>query len=109
MAEATSSCRLRLGRMVGHVLDPSLARTVPSVPLRSDCGDPPLGRTTRGPAELRSQRGRCQARDEESSVTEVATSPAGSRSWIYELIARYRPEVDAAFVPRSRRPKPAGP
>ena len=39
------------------------------------------------------------------SVTEVATTYAVSRSWIYELLARYRTEGDAAFTPRSRRPK----
>jgi transposase InsO family protein len=39
------------------------------------------------------------------SVTEVAISYAVSRSWIYELLARYRAEGDAAFEPRSRRPK----
>ena len=39
------------------------------------------------------------------SVTEVAISYGVSRSWIYELLARYRREGDAAFEPRSRRPK----
>ena len=39
------------------------------------------------------------------SVTEVATTYRISRSWIYELLARYRTEGDAAFEPRSRRPK----
>ncbi len=39
------------------------------------------------------------------SVTEVATTYAVSRSWIYELLARYHAEGDAAFEPRSRRPK----
>jgi transposase InsO family protein len=38
-------------------------------------------------------------------VTEVAASYAVSRSWIYELLARYRTEGDAAFEPRSRRPR----
>jgi transposase InsO family protein len=28
-----------------------------------------------------------------------------ARSWVYELVARYRAEGDAAFEPRSRRPK----
>ena len=39
------------------------------------------------------------------SVTEVATTYRVSRSWIYELLARYRTEGDTAFEPRSRRPK----
>ena len=39
------------------------------------------------------------------SVTDVAASYDVSRSWIYELLARYRTEGDAAFEPRSRRPK----
>jgi len=38
------------------------------------------------------------------SVTEVAKSYQVSRSWIYELLARYRAEGDTAFEPRSRRP-----
>ena len=36
---------------------------------------------------------------------EVARSYGVSRSWVYELVARYRSEGDAAFQPRSRRPK----
>ncbi len=28
-----------------------------------------------------------------------------ARSWVYELLARYREEGEAAFEPRSRRPK----
>ena len=28
-----------------------------------------------------------------------------ARSWVYELVARYRAEGDAAFEPRSRRPQ----
>ena len=38
------------------------------------------------------------------SVREVATAYGVSRSWIHELVARYRVEGDAAFEPRSRRP-----
>lgn len=38
------------------------------------------------------------------SVTEVAKSYQVSRSWIYELLTRYRTEGDVAFEPRSRRP-----
>lgn len=37
-------------------------------------------------------------------VAEVAAAYDVSRSWIYELLARYRREGDAAFQPRSRRP-----
>ena len=39
------------------------------------------------------------------SAGEVARSYGVSRSWVYELVARYRAEGDAAFTPRSRRPK----
>lgn len=38
------------------------------------------------------------------TVAEIAQTYAVSRSWIYELLARYRTEGDAAFEPRSRRP-----
>ena len=36
---------------------------------------------------------------------EVAAAYAMSRSWVYELLARYRAEGEAAFEPRSRRPR----
>jgi transposase InsO family protein len=36
---------------------------------------------------------------------EVAATYGVSRSWVYELLARYRAEGDTAFEPRSRRPK----
>jgi len=36
---------------------------------------------------------------------EVAATYGVARSWVYELVARWRAEGDAAFVPRSRRPK----
>ena len=39
------------------------------------------------------------------SPAEVADGYGVSRSWVYELVARYRAEGDAAFEPRSRRPK----
>jgi transposase len=35
---------------------------------------------------------------------EVAATYKVARSWVYELVARYRVEGDAAFEPRSRRP-----
>ena len=35
---------------------------------------------------------------------EVATTYQVARSWVYELVARYRSEGEAAFEPRSRRP-----
>lgn len=38
-------------------------------------------------------------------VREVAEAYGVSRSWIYELVARYRTEGDTAFEPRSKRPK----
>ena len=37
-------------------------------------------------------------------VHEVSAVYGVARSWIYELLARYRAEGDAAFEPRSRRP-----
>jgi transposase InsO family protein len=36
---------------------------------------------------------------------EVAVCYRVARSWVYELVARYREEGEAAFEPRSRRPK----
>lgn len=38
------------------------------------------------------------------SVIEVAAEYSVSRSWLYELLARYRTEGQAAFEPRSKRP-----
>jgi transposase InsO family protein len=38
---------------------------------------------------------------------EVIAAYGVSRSWLYELLARYRAEGDAAFEPRSRRPHTA--
>ena len=38
------------------------------------------------------------------SVAEVIAAYGVSRSWIYELLTRYRAEGEAAFEPRSRRP-----
>jgi transposase InsO family protein len=42
---------------------------------------------------------------EGQSVAEVATRYGVHRAWIYKLLARYREEGEAAFEPRSRRPK----
>jgi transposase InsO family protein len=42
---------------------------------------------------------------EKRSVSEVARSYGVARSWVYALAARYREEGEAAFEPRSRRPK----
>lgn len=42
---------------------------------------------------------------EKRPVREVAAQYGVSRSWIYELVARYRDEGEAAFEPRSRRPR----
>jgi transposase InsO family protein len=44
---------------------------------------------------------------EKRSVAEVAAAYGVSRSWLYELLARYRVEGEAAFEPRSRRPHTA--
>jgi transposase InsO family protein len=42
---------------------------------------------------------------EKRPVSEVARSYGVARSWIYALLERYRAEGDAAFEPRSRRPR----
>ncbi len=39
------------------------------------------------------------------TVAEVVADYGVSKSWVYELLARYRLEGEAAFEPRSRRPK----
>jgi transposase InsO family protein len=39
------------------------------------------------------------------SPAEVIAAYGVSRSWLYELLKRYRTEGDAAFQPRSRRPR----
>ena len=39
------------------------------------------------------------------SPSEVAKTYEVSRSWIYELVARYRSEGELAYEPRSRRPR----
>ena len=42
---------------------------------------------------------------EKRPVKEVMADYRISRSWLYELLARYRAEGEAALEPRSRRPK----
>jgi transposase InsO family protein len=42
---------------------------------------------------------------EKRPVSEVARSYGVARSWIYTLLARYEAEGEAAFEPRSRRPR----
>ncbi|TQM58056.1 transposase [Humibacillus xanthopallidus] len=42
---------------------------------------------------------------EKRPAAQVAAEYGVSRSWVYELVARYRAEGDAAFEPRSRRPR----
>ena len=42
---------------------------------------------------------------ENRPVAEVAATYGVSRSWIYELLARYRDEGESAFEPRSKAPK----
>jgi transposase InsO family protein len=41
---------------------------------------------------------------EKRSVSEVGAAYGLSRSWIYELVARYHTEGETAFEPRTRRP-----
>ena len=42
---------------------------------------------------------------ENRTVAEVAATYGVSRSWIYELLARYRDDGETAFEPRSKAPK----
>ena len=42
---------------------------------------------------------------ENRPVAEVAATYGVARSWLYELLTRYRDEGEAAFEPRSRRPQ----
>ena len=42
---------------------------------------------------------------EKRPVSEVARTYGVARSWIYSLLARYQAEGEAAFEPRSRRPR----
>ena len=42
---------------------------------------------------------------EKRPVSEVAGSYGVARSWVYALLARYQVEGEAAYEPRSRRPK----
>jgi transposase InsO family protein len=42
---------------------------------------------------------------EKRQVAEVARTYGVARSWVYALVDRYRAEGEAAFEPRSRRPK----
>ena len=42
---------------------------------------------------------------EKRPISEVAKSYGAARSWVYTLLARYQAEGEAAFEPRSRRPK----
>jgi transposase InsO family protein len=42
---------------------------------------------------------------EKRPVSEVARTYGVARSWIYKLLARYQAEGEAAFEPRSRRPR----
>jgi hypothetical protein len=42
---------------------------------------------------------------EKRPVSEVARSYGIARSWVYALLDRYQAEGEAAFEPRSRRPK----
>ena len=39
------------------------------------------------------------------TVADVIAAYGVSKSWTYELLTRYRTEGEAAFEPRSRRPK----
>src|ERR1700679_1110163 len=41
---------------------------------------------------------------EGQSVRQVAKDHGVSKTWVYELLARYRAEGEAGLVPRSKRP-----
>jgi transposase len=41
---------------------------------------------------------------EHRAAPEVSAAYGVSRSWVYELLARYKAEGETAFEPRSRRP-----
>jgi len=41
---------------------------------------------------------------EGQSVRQVAKEHGVSKTWLYELLARYEAEGEAGLVPRSRRP-----
>jgi len=43
--------------------------------------------------------------DEGRSVREVASAHGVSKSWLYELLARYRARGDEGLIPRSKRPR----
>src|SRR4051794_31472455 len=42
---------------------------------------------------------------ERRTAAEVIAEYGISKSWLYELLARYRTEGEAAFEPRSKRPR----
>lgn len=42
---------------------------------------------------------------ENRPVSDVAAQYGVSKSWLYQLLARYRAQGEAAFEPRSRRPR----
>jgi transposase len=46
---------------------------------------------------------------EHRPVSEVAVAYGVSRSWVYELVARYRDEGDTAFQPQSKLVGAQGP
>ena len=68
--------------------------------------------TIRGGAAARSDVGGCHlpvwssplSSSKAAVPAEVAATYGVARSWVYDLVARYRAEGDAAFEPRSRRP-----
>ncbi len=62
----------------------------------------PDGRPRLG--HVKSPAGHHRARGRGPVPAEVVAAYGVSRSWLYELLARYRAEGDAAFEPRSRRP-----
>jgi len=43
--------------------------------------------------------------EEGGSVRDVAAAHGVSKSWLYELLARYRRDGDAGLIPRSKRPR----
>src|SRR5215469_5407120 len=84
------------------------SRTAWPVPETGTCtGVSPTCRTT-GPKSAGMSKARLvitAVTIEKRSVGEVARTCEIARSWVCALLARYRAEGEAAFEPRSRRPR----
>jgi hypothetical protein len=72
-----------------------------------DTGAPPVvtGRRAGRCRDVEGQAGHYRCHCREAPFSEVARSCGVARSWVCALLARYQAEGEAAFEPRSRRPK----